>query len=336
MTEQKIKNTLTKYFEYFFFEKVTTIKKIKGGVSERLVYKIKSKNYICIGIYNPKIKENIAFIEFSKSLKSIGINVPEIYYISDSFDFYLEEFLGDKSLYNIIINHNFPKENKLKLFKNALSDLANIQINGDKVIKYKYCCETKIFDKKQIIFDFKKFYNYYLQKFTNLKLSNSKISFIIKEILNNLSSNDKLFFMYRDFQPRNIMIKDNSLYYIDYQSGRKGHLQYDVASFLYSGSINLTEKERNALLNHYIKEINKLIKINSNKFKSSFYYFAFIRLLQILGSYGYVYQKRKEKNIIVKINKALLNLKSIKNKIANKNLQSFIKDIIKSKVRHRI
>lgn len=327
MTEKEIQKKLTKLFQNYFFENAIKFKRIKGGVSDRIVFRINSKNYICTGVHNPKLKENRAFIEFSKSLKSAGFNVPEIYCVSGNGEFYLEEFVGEKSLYDLIKNNKISANKKISLYKKALSDLARIQIRSVKKINFKYCYETKIFNKKQIIFDFNKFHNFYLKKLTDLRFPNKQIICIKKAILKELLKEKNLFFMYRDFQPRNIMIKDDLLYYIDYQSGRKGPLQYDVASFLYSGSIDINKKERQKLLNYYIKEISEYGKVNPGKFKSSFYYFTFIRLIQVLGSYGYLYEKNRDKKILKKINKALINLDSIKNNITEKTLKNFIEEI---------
>ncbi|MFA5405641.1 MAG: phosphotransferase [Ignavibacteria bacterium] len=327
MTEKEIQNKLIKLFERYFFEKVIAIKRIKGGVSDRIVYKINSKNYVCTGVHNSKLKENIAFIEFSKSLKDAGFNVPEIYSVKNDYDFYIEEYVGDKSLFDLTKNNEISADKKLSLYKKAISDLALIQTGGNKVIDYRLCYETEEFNSKQIIFDFTKFHNFYLRKLAGIRLSIIGTSLIINLISKKLLKEKKLFFMYRDFQPRNIMLNDESLYYIDYQSGRKGPLQYDIASFLYSGSIDIEEKGRKELLNYYIKEISKHVKVNADKFKSSFYYFAFIRLIQVLGSYGYVYEKNRDKNIFNKINKALKNIDSIKDNLEEKVLKDFADEI---------
>jgi aminoglycoside/choline kinase family phosphotransferase len=323
MTEKEIQNNLSRLFKKYFFEKAISIKRIKGGVSERNVYKIVSENYVCIGVHNHKLKENKAFIEFSKSLKSIKINVPEIYCESDNGDYYLEEFLGDYTIYDLVKSKKISGKEKLNLYKKALSDLVKIQIMGNKVIQYKYCYETKVFNRKQIIFDFNKFYNFYLQKLTEIKLSRKGLNNFKMTLMREILKEKKLFFMYRDFQPRNIMVKDNNLSYIDYQSGRKGPLQYDIASFLYSGSIDLDKVERIKLLNYYIGEISKKTKINKEKFILSFYYFTFIRLLQILGSYGFLYNKSRDKNLLEKIDKALKNVADIKQHINNEKLKYF-------------
>jgi aminoglycoside/choline kinase family phosphotransferase len=328
--EKNIEKVLTKLFDSYFFEKVTGIKRIKDGVSEKKVFKIESKSYVCTGIHNPKLNENKAFIEFSKSLGNAGLNVPDIYTVSENGKYYLEEFLGDRTLFYFLINNKITRKEKLDTYKKILSDLISFQIKGKDVINYKYCYETKSFNKKQIYFDFNKFYNYYLCKLTRTKLSKKYINNIKKIICDELLKEKELFFMYRDFQPRNIMLKDDGIYYIDYQSGRKGPLQYDVASFLYSGSINLTEAEKKTLLNFYINKISKKVKIDKDKFKKSFYYFVLIRVLQVLGSYGYTYFKNKDRNMLSKMKKALSNIKSINSKLEDNNLKSFTEEISKT------
>ena len=134
--------------------------------------------------------------------------------------------------------------------------------------------------------------------------------------------------MYRDFQPRNILVKNDKLFYIDYQSGRKGPLQYDVASLLYSGSHNLNEKEKYYLLDKYIKRLRRKIKFDKKEFLNHYYYFVMIRLLQVLGSYGLLYYKTDNIYYIKKIMKAITNLKSILSKIKDNKLKEFIKIIL--------
>jgi aminoglycoside/choline kinase family phosphotransferase len=327
MTEKNIEKKLRKMFEEYFFEKAVELKNVKGGVSERNIYKIQSKNYVCTGVYNPKLKENIAFIEFSKSFREAGLSVPEIYSFSESGEFYLEEFLGEKSLFNTIINPTITRNQKTELYKEVLKDLIQFQLKGKKAINYKFCYETKSFNRAQIIFDFNKFNSYFTDKLTDISLPADKLKNVLSILLKKLLAEKPNYFMYRDFQPRNIMIKDDDLFYIDYQSGRKGPLYYDVASFLYSGSIKIEEPDRKKLLDYYIKEISNYVKVNPDKFKPAFYYFAYIRLLQVLGSYGFLYEKKKDKAVFIKIEKALKNLESITGFIKEETLKNFAKEI---------
>lgn len=123
------------------------------------------------------------------------------------------------------------------------------------------------------------------------------------------------------------MFEDGVLSYIDYQSGRKGPLQYDLASFLYSGSIHTNKLNRKVLLNYYISEIRKHIRIDAGKFRKSFYYFAFIRLIQVLGSYGYLYESNKDRAAIKKIKNAQKYLKSIIPFLDDKDMRGFAESV---------
>jgi aminoglycoside/choline kinase family phosphotransferase len=333
MNEKQIENILKNLFKKYFYESPKSIKRITGGVSGRIIFKITSPNYICIGVHNCKIHENRAFIEFSKIFLGAGLNVPQIFCVSDNMEYYLEEFLGEKSLFELIKSKSLTEKEKLRLYKNALSDLIQFQIRGKDIINYKLCYETRSFDKKQIYFDFCKFNYYFLNKLADLDYSKAGINRLKKMIYEELAKEKNSYFMYRDFQPRNIMYKEDELSYIDFQSGRKGPLQYDLASFLYSGSIDITERQRRSLLDYYIKEVSEFTKINPVKFKKSFYSFAFIRLLQVLGSYGFLYETKKDKNALKKIKRAKMNLQSIIQKIEIEELIIFAGEIVQSPIR---
>lgn len=325
--EQRMENihkVLSKLFEEIFSEIPKEINSITGGVSDRKIYRLISDNHTSIGIYNKKIKENIAFIEFTKTFRKHNLNVPEIYIKSSDSKFYLEEDLGNKSLFNVIIEKKIPRSFILSLFEKTLKDLVKFQVAGKDDINYSYCYETKNFDKYQVEYDFNKFWKYYYLKFvknsTGKKIKSKTLDFLTDKLMNK----SKKLFMYRDFQPRNVMVRNNMLYYIDYQSGRKGSPEYDVASLLFSGSHDLTCEERHYLLNFYIKELRKKISYNKNEFIYNYYYFVIIRLLQVLGSYGYSFFRKKDNNMLLKMRKAKINIRSILPKIKDEVLREFL------------
>lgn len=327
MKIKEIENTLKLLFRNYFYETPDSVKRITGGVSGRIIYKITSNNYTCIGVHNAKLPENKAFIEFSKSFGESGLPVPQIFCVSDNQEYYLEEFLGEKSLFELTANSKLTGKAKYKLYRQALKDLIRFQLAGKDAINYKLCYETGSFNKKQIYTDFDKFNNFFLSKFQAHKFTEKDLTDIKRRIFSCLSTEKNTFFMYRDFQPRNIMYDDGKLSYIDYQSGRKGPPHYDLASFLYSGSIHTDELHRKILLNYYIAEIRKYIGIDLNKFNKSFYNFAFIRLIQVLGSYGYLYKKNKDRTALKKINKAQKYLKSIIPFLDDKDMRGFAESI---------
>lgn len=303
------------------------IKKLKADASERKIYRLFVDGKSFVGIYNRNKKENLAFINFTYTFVELGLNVPMIVSVSEDNLFYVEEDLGDETLFKTIQS---SEDNLSGYYKLALRDLIRFQVEAKDSIDYGYCYQTREFNSETIQSDIKKFNDYFTKIFLNRQLEEKTISSILDTSVHVISNVKNDFFLYRDFQPRNIMIKDGQLYYIDYQSGRKGPLQYDVASFLYSGSIELNEIERNSLLNYYIGELNKFISYDEKEFKYYFYYFVFLRLLQVLGSYAYLHEMRNDREVIKKISKALFNLKGLTNKIENGEVKMLIEMITAS------
>lgn len=304
------------------------INHLKAHASERNIYRLQSNGKSFIGIYNENVKENLAFVNFSRTFLELGLLVPEIINVSEDGFFYIEEDLGDMTLYEYSLKSD--RNLVLNNYDKALTDLLKFQILAKDKIDYGFCYQTKKFDETVIRDDIKKFSDYYLVKYSNdLSLINDIEN--VTEILVDISKivkND--YFLYRDFQPRNIMIKNDEMYYIDYQSGRKGPLQYDVASFLYSGSINLNEEERSLLLSNYETELDKYPELDKKEFRDYFYYFTFMRLLQVLGSYGYIYEKRNDLKMQDKISKALSKMNGLASHIENETIIKFIKKLEKS------
>lgn len=306
---------------------LTDFKDIKADASEKKIYRLFVNDKSYIGIYNQNLKENLAFISFTYTFIKLKFKVPEIFIISDDNLSYIEEDLGDTSLFKQIpVSESYMLMN---YYKQALSDLIRFQIIPKDALDYNYCYQTKEFNCEVIRDDFEKFNVFFAGSYLKESIQNDMIQNIIDLSCKVITTADGRYFLYRDFQPRNILIKDNSLYYIDYQSGRKGPLQYDLASFLYSGSIQLSEQQRNYLIDHYMSELKKYTPYNEKEFKYYLYYFSFLRLVQILGSYAFQHQKKKDEEILKKIPKAISNLKNLKDKIEIKEVRNIIEVIIK-------
>lgn len=306
-----------------FTEDFKDYEHLKSGVSDKLIIRIKTSGKNIIGIYNSYSKENITFLEFTKVFDSLGLNVPKILYISDDFKVYFLSDLGEKTLYDSISTNN-NRESLVSLYKKALGYLIRFQYLGKQKIDFSYCFETRLFDKEQIYLDTSKFESFYVDKYLNFKSKFHKDSFInnILKVTVKISDN---YFMYRDFQPRNIVHNNDDLYFVDYQSGRLGPPQYDLISFLYSGSINITQNERSLLSEFYFDEFSKYVKIDKDRQMESLDYFALLRIIQVLGSYCYSYYAKGNKRILDKIPTAIENLKSLKLQDYNlKLVQEFI------------
>lgn len=313
-------------FQELTFKKFGThlekINELGADASERKIYRLFSNGESVIGIYNENQKENIAFINFTQTFLKLGFNVPVIIGISDDNLCYIEEDLGDLTLFKYSTSEQ--NKNLFEYYKQALSDLIRFQVEAKDKIDYDLCCETKMFDSETIKLDIEEFNQYFVKTFLKDGFDDAVIKSILLTPLAVVARAKDEFFLYRDFQPRNIMLKDGQLYYIDYQSARKGPLQYDLASFLYSGSIFINEDERNELLHHYTEELSKYITFDVQEFKYYFYYFVFLRLIQVLGTYAYLYKTRNDHEILNKIPKAMVNLKSLVIKIDDKSIKDFI------------
>lgn len=303
---------LYRIFYKLYREKPKRSFELKGGVSGRHIYRILSEYRSCIGVFHPYIKENKAFINFTKTFKELGLRVPEIISVDKSFKYYLLEDLGSLSLKDISFANDLHFSKKEKLYKQALSDLLAFQILGKEHIDFNYCYESKNFDKQQIFFDIKRFQTFFVKQILENSLINIDLTHLYAGLWEKIRHRRDKYFMYRDFQPRNILVKDQTLYYIDYQAGRRGPLEYDVASFLYSSSIALTEKEREKLLEYYISLLKESEGINRRTFISDFKIYAIIRLIQVIGSYGYTFYAIKNLERLNAIPSALKKMRTIR------------------------
>lgn len=310
------------YFKKFS-ENIAGITEIKPGASERKILRLNSGSNSCIGIYNENVKENIAFTEFGKSFFTGGLKVPEVYMISDDKKAYIEEDLGDTSLYTYALAN--PSEDMTGYYERALKDLIKFQVEMKNEVNYDFCCETSSFDLVQADFDLNKFLTYYVIQF-NINISEELKLETFDTIKERLLVTPGDYFMFRDFQPRNIMMKDNELYYIDFQSGRQGPLQYDLASFILSSSIKLSNEQKVHLINFYLDNLRRY-DIDTENFMDSFYYIALLRILQMLGNYGYIYNIRKDEKMLLKIPKALANLEYISGYIDEQPVREFINEL---------
>jgi aminoglycoside/choline kinase family phosphotransferase len=295
-------DNLRKLFHKKFADDILSIEPVVAGASKRQIYRISAENKKYIAIYNENVSENKAFIKFSQIFKANGFNVPEIYIVSNDYLYYLEEDLGDETLFS------YCKSNKCEnLYLEALNQLAQIQIELKNKIDYNYCYETKVFDNAQLEFDLNKFQNSFIKQF-QIQFSENSFNNIKKYLLDSLNKADKSYFIYRDFQPRNIMLYKNEFYFIDYQSGRKGPLYYDVVSFIFSASSNITNGNKLRYLGHYNNILKDSFNLDYSDKIEEFYNIAVMRILQMLGSYGYTYSTKKDMSYLKKIDKQVDNI----------------------------
>ncbi|MBN2789532.1 MAG: phosphotransferase [Candidatus Delongbacteria bacterium] len=279
------------------------ITRLKGDYSERIIYRIDHSEGSLIGVEGNNIAENIAFFEFRRTFEEQGIAVPAIIAMSEDKSSYILEDLGDITVKKYCDDRNFNNDTGSirTIYLKIIEELPRIQNLLYDKIDYSYCYQREIFDKENMITDIARFEEYFLRKFYKRYEVNTFENFKNK-IISIVLDQPAEFFMYRDFQSRNMMLKDNNLFFIDFQSGRKGPLQYDLASFIYSSGTIRYESMEQELIDHYLRSLKNYISIDENGFRTSLPAFGVIRLMQALGNYAYYFYVRGDQSINAKIN----------------------------------
>jgi aminoglycoside/choline kinase family phosphotransferase len=292
-------------------KKADFIQKLPQTASYREYYRISFNGDTVIGVFNEDLKENEAFLSFSKTFNELNLNVPEVLHTDLDNNLYLLSDLGDVTLYSIIHSkkHDYYSNPELiRLYKIALERLQIFQIDADKKIDYRYCYPRSKFDRQSILWDLN-YFKYDFLKLGRIGFDEQLLENEFQKFSEFVSSVNTDYFLYRDFQSRNIMVKENDLYFIDYQGGRKGALQYDVAALLYDAKAEIPNQVRDELLDHYLNLLETNYGLNRSEFMKSFYAFVLIRIMQAMGAYGFRGLFEKKVHLIKSILPARKNLK---------------------------
>ena len=300
---------IKKVFEQYSKSPLTQIDRLPQAGSERHYFRLHTAENTYIATYGANVKENEAFIYFSNQFHQQQLATPQILYSSADNKIYLQQDFGDTSLLNQLEEKGFTDSTYL-LYKKSLQQLAQLQVKGDEVIDYSKCLTNAEFGKQAILADLLYFKYYFLdalrRPYDKQKLLNDF------EVLSDfLSHTEYKYFMFRDFQSRNIMVTtDSEIHFIDYQGGMKGAPQYDVASLLWQAKANLPDEWKQLLLEDYIDAFEKLVNrsVDRDLFRSQYNGYVLIRLLQVLGAYGFRGLFERKAHFLTSIPLALQNL----------------------------
>lgn len=295
MTQTRL-SLLNDLFRRWCGESIVSINKLPASGSPREYYRIKGTKSSAIGAINLDREENKAFIEFSRHFHSLGLCVPEIYLVDLENHAYLQQDLGDVTLFDYIFkvreNGTFP-DNLIDLYKKVLTALQKFQITGAEGLDYSVCYPRSSFDRQSMQWDLS-YFKYYFLKLADVPFNEQKLENDYNTLIEYLQAQDTNYFLYRDFQSRNVMLRDGKPCFIDYQGGRKGALQYDVASLLYDSKADIPRAVREELLEHYISGLADYPSVDAEKFRESYYAYVLIRIMQAMGAFGFrgFYEKK--------------------------------------------
>ncbi|HEX9251638.1 MAG TPA: RNase adapter RapZ, partial [Ignavibacteriaceae bacterium] len=293
--------------------KADFIQKLPQTASYREYYRISFDDQTVIGVFNEDLKENEAFLSFSRTFNDLNLNVPKVLYTDLDNNVYLLSDLGDITLYSVIHSkqHDYNSSPELiTYYKKALEKLQIFQIAADKKSDYKYCYPRAKFDLQSILWDLN-YFKYDFLKLGRIGFDEQLLEYDFQKFSEFVASVNTDYFLYRDFQSRNIMVKDDELYFIDYQGGRKGALQYDVAALLYDAKAEIPNPLREELLNHYLDKLESDYNLSRTEFMKSYYAFVLIRIMQAMGAYGFRGLFEKKVHLIKSILPARKNLKHL-------------------------
>ena len=304
------KNEIIELFENQFNEKVELFEMLPPSGSYREYCRLKNSNRSVIGALNSDVKENTAFLSFTNHFQKIGLPVPEVYAVSSDLKKYLQEDLGDTTLFDFLSTTREDEgfsENIVTEYKKVLKELPRIQIRGGKELDYSVCYPRAAFDKQSMMWDLN-YFKYYFLKLAKIHFDEQALEDDFQVFTDYLLSADSGFFLYRDFQSRNVMLKDDEVFFIDYQGGRQGALQYDLASLLYDGKADIPQSVRKQLFDFYLNELRKYFTVNEAEFTAYFKGFVLIRIMQAMGAYGFRGFYEKKEHFLKSIPYALKNL----------------------------
>ncbi len=324
------------YGELFGNAEIQALPLAQSG-SDRKYFRIINPGKSIIGAYNANLDENKAFIGFSRHFREKSLPVPEIYgYIPEKFIYFLED-LGDVNLYSWLRSKlsfaGFDDESK-SIYRKALDGLILFQIRGIEGLDLQLCYPHRSFDRQSMMWDMN-YFKYMFLKLISVPFNEKKLELDFNKLADYLLKAGQDYFLYRDFQTANIMIKDENPWFIDYQGGRKGAPQYDVASLLYDAKISMNDDDREELLDYYIFNFCSSSGENAIRVREYFNAFSMIRLMQALGAFGFRGLYEQKPTFTESIVPAVKLLKNIAGKAVNeidlKELYSIINAITETK-----
>jgi len=313
-----VQQIFRRLFRQRFGKNPATILPLEGDGSQRQMYRLVGDQYeTAIGVVGPDREENRAFLSFTESFRSVHLPVPEIYAADEKVGAYLEEDLGETTLFDAVTaarkeepGAEFPAE-MIPVYRRVVEILPRFQVEGGKVVDYSVAYPRAAFDRQSILWDLN-YFKYHFLKLAHVPFNEARLEKDFRRFATFLLGADTRHFLYRDFQSRNVMLRDGEPWFIDYQGGRRGALQYDVASLLYDPKAAIPEALREELLEHYLDSLETLLpRIDRARFRQHFRGYVLVRIMQAMGAYGYRGFFERKPRFLQSVPQAIRNVERI-------------------------
>jgi len=313
MAEFNRMDVLKRLFEQHFHAPPDHLVALQGdlGGSGRKIIRLSNEKTSAIGILYGVREENAAFLEFSRHFRRHGLPVPEIYAEALNQGAYLEEDLGDTTLFEFL-SKNRAGENVapqvVEAYRKVVAVLPRFQVEAGRDLNYSVCYPIASFDRQSIAWDLN-YFKYYFLRLAGIPFNEQALEDDFGRLTEFLLSAPRDYFLYRDFQSRNILLRNGDPFFVDYQGGRKGALQYDIASLLYDAKADLPPELRQQLLDHYLDRLSSFIEVDREVFLRHYYAYVYVRILQALGAYGFRGFYERKAHFLQSVPYALKNLR---------------------------
>jgi len=306
-------DVLERLFEQYFRVAVERVQPLQGqlGGSGRRIIRLSGGKYQAIGILYDVREENVAFLEFSRHFRGHGLPVPEIYGEDLGHGAYLEEDLGDTTLFEFLGKNRSGGEvaaPAIEAYRKVAATLPRFQVEAGRDLNYKVCYPRASFDRQSIAWDLN-YFKYYFLRLAGIPFNEQALEDDFSRLTKFLLTAAREYFLYRDFQSRNVMLVDGNPFFLDYQGGRKGALQYDIASLLYDAKADLPPDLRQQLLDRYLESLANFITLDRAAFMHYYYAYVYVRILQALGAYGFRGFYERKTHFLQSVPYALRNIR---------------------------
>ncbi len=286
--------------------------------SHRQYFRLGAGEISVIGAVGTDVAENAAFFEISSHFRSRGINVPEVYAVSEDGLCYIQEDLGDETLFSRMLSARacgVYSEADRALLLEVMRQLPRIQIAGGEGLDFSKCYPAAEMDRRSVMFDLN-YFKYCFLKPAGIEFNEILLEDDFESLCADLLDEDwpqplRKAFLYRDFQSRNVMMRGDRPWFIDFQGGRRGPVWYDLASFVWQARAAYPESLREEMVDAYIQSLREYVDFDEAEFRDRLGLFVLFRTLQVLGAYGFRGLVEKKRHFVDSIPYAMSNLRGI-------------------------
>ena len=283
-----------------------------GSASNRMYFRLTGEGGPCVGVVGTDARENEAFLAIASHFRTRGINVPEVYAVSDDRMAYIQEDLGSVVLFDLLARARKSgqgMEEVNELLCKTMAMLPKIQFEGAVGLDFSVCYPQPSFDRRMVMFDLN-YFKYCFLKPSGLEFDEVALQDDFERLADDLLQHDTDTFLYRDFNARNIIVRDGEPYFVDFQGGRRGPVFYDVASFAWQARAKFTASQKEAMLSSYLSAYAAYSSMDEGVFRVALRLFVLFRLLQVLGACGFRGWVEHKANFVTSIPAAIAELKA--------------------------